>query len=785
MIKILLSLLLSTGFYAEAQNVSTLSGRISDTESQPIAGVTVHVLNTNLGTATDAQGSFLIKGIPNGKYVLQITAIGFASQSRQISIETGNETVLDFQLEESSTQLDAVIVTAQKQEEDIQKVPFTVSSISSRQVQQYRLWNSRDITAIAPNLYSTHSGDNRNVTSLRGIATTSYDPAVATYIDGVNQFGLDTYIAQLFDVERIEVLSGPQGTLYGRNAMGGVINIITKQPGNTATGFGELNFGNYGQQRYSIGVRTPIIKDKLYVGVAGVFDRTDGFYDNIFNDTDFDKKYSVIGNYYLRFNASPEWALTLNVKHNENRNNGAFPLAGSRDGAFENPFNVNQNATTKMVDNIFNSSFVANYAGRSLNFSSHTAYQSNHRYYTDPIDGDFSPLDAVTLINNYGKEWNNVKVWTQEFKFSSPASTTFPLRWTAGTYMFHQDNPVKQATRFGEDAGVFGVPDTNFSTINTTQGRSTGIAFFGQATYNIAEKLDLTLGLRYDYERKKQSVLGEYQKDPNPDPIFATRPDTSATASFRAFSPKGTIAYHITDFSTVYGSYSRGFRAGGFTQLSSDPSQPPLFSYKPEYSSNIEVGSKNVFFDSRLQVNVSLFYVKVNDAQVPTLVLPDAFTITRNAGELTSKGIDLQISAALLKNLQIEYNLGVNDATFKTLLLSQNGNEIDLKGKRQIFTPSLTSMTAIQYGYDVGMAKLIVRGEWMLLGDQYFDLGNTIKQSTYSVFNTRFGVAFQNFEVMFWGRNLGDEKYIAYAYDFGATHLGNPRNYGVTLRANF
>src|SRR5690606_10023269 len=105
-----------------------------------------------------------------------------------------------------------------------------------------------------------------------------YDPAVATYIDGVNQFGLDTYIAQLFDVERIEVLRGPQGTLYGRNAMGGVINIITRQPDNRTTGFAEASFGNYGQQRYGLGLRTPIVKDKLFISVSGLYDRRKGFY---------------------------------------------------------------------------------------------------------------------------------------------------------------------------------------------------------------------------------------------------------------------------------------------------------------------------------------------------------------------------------------------------------------------------------------------------------------------------------------------------------------------------
>lgn len=777
----ILNFFLVIGIAATAQETHTLSGKIMDVSQQPLSRVSVHLLNTNLGAMTNDQGEFSITNIPGGTYLVQVSAIGFASINQQVEVGAGKNETLAITLEEAATQLDDVIVTAQKNEEDIQRVPFTVNSISSRQVEQYRMWNSRDITAIVPNLYSTHSGDNRNVTSIRGITTTSYDPAVATYVDGVNQFGLDTYIAQLFDVERIEVLSGPQGTLYGRNAMAGVINIITKQPGNTPTGFAEVNFGDYGQQRYALGFRSPLVKNKLYLGATGVFDGNSGFYTNDFNSSKFDKKHSIVGNYYLRYNPTSRLAITLNVKHNQNRNKGAFPLAGTVADALENPFKVNQNATTKLIDNIFNTSLVVNYSGEKVNFSSQTAYQSNYRYYQSPIDGDFSPYDIVTIINNYGKDWNNVKVYTQEFKFSSPASLTSPFKWTAGTYLYHQNNPVKQTTRYGEDAGFFGIDDKNFSTINTTTGKSSGYAFFGQGTYTFIDKLDLSIGLRYDHERKKQSVLGEYQHDPDPDPIFETRPDTTATASFNAFSPKVSLAYRFVNH-TVYASYSRGFRAGGLTPLGADPSQPPLYAYKPEYSSNLEVGAKNVFFKNKLQVNLTLFYIKVTDSQFPTLVLPEGFTITRNIGEVTSKGLDLHLSTTPLKNLQLEYNFGYNHARFTSLKPSE---DVDLTGNRQIYTPEFTSMTAAQYGLELGPVLVTVRGEWMILGKQYFDPANTIGQSSYGLLNTRVGVTYKKYSVWFWGRNLSDEKYIAYAYDFGATHLGDPRNLGVTLRANF
>ncbi|HEY5823761.1 MAG TPA: TonB-dependent receptor [Cyclobacteriaceae bacterium] len=773
--------LLAVSFCSWAQTSATLTGKITSA-SEPVPGATIHILNTNFGTASNSDGTFELATIIPGTYRIQISAVGYVTVEQSISIEANSS--LNVELKESTTQLDAVVVTAQKTEEELQKIPVSISSISSRQVQQYRLWNSKDITAITPNLYSSNSGDNRNVTSIRGIATTSYDPSVATYIDGVNQFGLDTYIAQLSDVERIEVLRGPQGTLYGRNAMGGVINIITKQPTNKTTGFGEVNVGNYGQQRYSLGFRTPLIKDKLFLGISGMYDRTNGFYTNEFDNSHFDKKSSVLGNYYLKYIASPAWAFTLNVKHNQNRNNGPFTLSPSVEDAFASPFKLNQNAITTMTDNIFNSSFSANYSGRQFNFSSQTTYQSNYRFYQQPIDGDFSPYDAVTIINDYGKDWNHVKVGTQEFKFTSPASSSSPFQWTAGTYMYHQNNPVKQATHFGEDAGLLGAPDTNFSTINTFKGKSSGIAVYGQGTYHITDRFDVIGGLRYDYEHKKQSVLGEFQKDAM---VFETQPDTSATASFSAVSPKLGFAFQAKENINLYATYSRGFRAGGLT------TDPALYPYKPEYSSNMEFGVKQTYWDNRVRFNASVFYIKASDVQVPTLVLPEAITITRNAGELTSKGIEAEISTTLTKGLQLDYNFGLTDATYKTLNVPQqdtDGNPVvvSLKGNRQIYTPKSTSMLALQYSLSLGTSldlKLIVRGEWMYIGMTYFDLGNTISQDAYNLLNTRVGLAAKGFEVMFWGRNMGDQKYVSYAYDFGAAHLGDPKNYGLTIRKSF
>ena len=776
-----------TSFVSFSQPLITIRGNIKDERSNPVSYASVYLLNSNFFAVSDTSGNFKMRSIPEGNYTILVSAIGYATINKNVQITKEAETSLSLQLMDASKQLDEVIVTAEKKEENVQAIPSSISALNAKSINDYRLWNSKDITAIVPNLYSANPGDGRNVTSIRGITSSSYDPAVTTYIDGVNQFTLDTYIPQLFDVERIEVLRGPQGTLYGRNAMGGVINIITRQPTNKPNGFLEVSAGNYGEQRYTGAIRTPIKKDKLFFGAAFLYDRLNGYYTNEYDNSNFDKQHSVGGNYYLKYLVNDQWSVAFNAKHLANRNYGSFPLAPSADAAFADPFKVNQNAVAKLVDNTFNTSLTANYSGPDFNFSTQTSYQSNYRYYATPIDGDFSPADAVTIVNNYGNKWNNIKVVTEELRFTSPASTTSRLKWTAGSYLFYQNVPNKQATHFGKDASLVGSPDSNYAIINTTKARSSGAALYAQSEYAITKRIKVVFGIRYDYQHSKEEVLGEYQPDASPVPVFETQPDTSANVSYNAFSPKLSVAYHPLTNVDLFASYSRGYRTGGLTQLGADPSQPPLYAYKPEYSDNFELGVKNTFLENRLRANVSFFYTTITDAQVPTLVLPAAITVTKNAGSLASKGMDAELAATVLKGLEATYNFGYTDAKYTKLKLSQNGSEIDLSGNRQIFTPDVTSLLALQYNISLipsSRLQLIIRGEWIYLGKQYFDLTNSIAQSPYNLLNTRLGLKIKHAELYFWERNMANVKYIAYGYDFGAAHLGNPRTFGFTFKAS-
>ena len=754
-----------------------LNGRVTDAKGAPVAGADVRVLNTTLETTTDATGVFHFDAAPATCQVY-VTAPGYASRI-ETAARPPHDTLL-FRLEPSITQLDDIVVSAGKREENVRALPLSVTVLDAAEVQANRLWAMEDLRTQVSNLYSSSPGDGRNVTSIRGVTSTSYDPAVTTYVDGVGDMTLDTYIPQLFDVDRIEVLKGPQGTLYGRNALGGVINILTRPPSDDKTAFAEVSAGNYGLQRYTAGIRLPLIKDKLFLSAAALYEGRNGFYTNDYNNTNFDKQHRFGGNYSLRYLPGGHWSIEGNFKHLENRNNGAFTLDASPADALANPYHVDQDAVTTMVDNTVNASLVARYAGPRFTFSTQTAYASNLRYYQQPIDGDFSPADAVSIINNYGKPWNKVKNVSEELRVGSTGAS---WDWTAGAYGFYRDIPNKQGTHFGKDAALVGSPDSNYAIVNTSTLYGAGIAVYGQVTRHLGHGWNLTAGLRYDYEHTHERVYGEYVPDGAPGSAFTTQPDTAAGASYGAFSPMAALSKALGAHTDAYVRYARGYRTGGLTAISGDPTQPPLYAYQPEYSSNWEAGVKGSWWRDRVSADAALFYCIIDHVQVPTLELPAGVTVIRNAGKLTSRGLDADVSALLAKGLRLGYGLGLTHATYDQLDLSQNGSAENLKGNRQVFTPDMTSTLSLQYTLVLhGLWSVHARGQWAYVGRQYFDLANTIEQSSYQVLNGGIGVTYQQWSLDGWARNLTHTHYIAYAYDFGAAHLGDPCTLGVTLR---
>src|SRR5450432_2603445 len=528
--------------YTISQAQSKYSGTVRDEKGNPVVGATIHLLNTDVSVISNEAGGFSFPIVPKGIYSAEISSIGFARMERKIQLPLNVDSLI-IKLAKSAIQLDAVVVTAEKQESNIQNVPISITALSTRDIQAYRLWASSDLKGIVSNLYSANPGDGRNVSSIRGITSTSYDPAVVTYIDGVPQFTLDTYIPQLFDVDHIEVLKGPQGTLYGRNALGGVINITTKQPDDQIRASFELSSGNYQLERYTFIFSAPLIKGKLWLGAAGMYEGSLGYYTNDFNNSYFDQQYRDADNIYLKYLLNTKWSFTMNLKNLWNHNKGAFPLNPTVESAFAKPYHLDQNAIGEMVDNTLNTSLQIRHTGSKMDFSSLTAYQSNYRYYKSPVDGDFSPLDIISIVNDYGKQWNNVNAWTEELRLSSATASVSPLKWAIGSYLFIQTAPNKQGVHFGADAALAGSPDSNYTIINTTKIKNKGLAFYGQLEYALSKKFAVAGGLRYDYQESNAEVSGLYLPDGST-VGFPTQADTSGNASYHAFSPMLSFSFH-------------------------------------------------------------------------------------------------------------------------------------------------------------------------------------------------------------------------------------------------
>ncbi|MBC8155826.1 MAG: TonB-dependent receptor plug domain-containing protein, partial [Bacteroidetes bacterium] len=318
-----------------------IQGRVQTASGQPLGGVTVTLLNTDRGTVTNTSGSFAIENLAGGRYTLSISSVGYAAQTRLFTV-AGPVSLEPITVAESDTQLGEITVTAEKIEADIQRTPVAVTALSARQLREYRVWSFSDISALAPSLQTIEHGNSTGslFINIRGVMGLHSQTAVATYVDGVYQFETFSVPIQFNNVERVEVLRGPQGTLYGRNAFGGAINVITKKPSNKTEGYAEVSRGNYAQQRYSGSFSTPILRDKLFLSVSATLNQRSGIYTNAVTNSAFDRPQSLAGGLNLRYSLSNRWAVDVNGRFERNEDKGSYPWVTSDSALFANPYVV-------------------------------------------------------------------------------------------------------------------------------------------------------------------------------------------------------------------------------------------------------------------------------------------------------------------------------------------------------------------------------------------------------------------------------------------------------------
>ena len=653
-----------------------------------------------------------------------ISAIGILLTSTAVYSQTTIDTTKTKQLEE-------VIVTANKREESIIKVNTSVTSLSSKKLEDTRTWGLSGLTALVPNYNYQELGVSfQQIQSIRGIQVFSENPAVSTYIDDVNNIDILANGFAFTDIERIEILRGPQGTLYGRNAMGGVVNIITKKPTNQTNGFAETSFGNLGLQRYSTGIKTPIIKDKLYFGLNGLYQTQDGFLKNNISgtsatDTNLNGKSvggekNLYGNMFLKWLVNNRFHLTLNLKGQQDKsNNSGFMVSQFSDTyAFANPDVINLSRIQSHERNILNTSLVAKYNADKFTITSISALQT--------ISFGFKDLDFPGIYHSYydgkiGELLPPQKVWSQELRINSHSDNKF--QYTAGVYAFTQkgyEPTTNTAYELSDaEAAAFGLPSGTYL-INRNRSNNSGLAGFGEMSYQLTNKLKATVGLRYDYEKREATFNGFGDAMLFNGVVTEINPNITADGNYSAISPKFSVNYSVNELSNIYATYTRGFRAGGINASSLPVGVRQTFD--PEYSNNYEIGYKSYLLNKKLSVGASAFLIQWKDLQFYNLVAP--FTYAReNVGNAQSAGIEIEVSALPVKGLQLDGSFGFNPTEYKGFDLKRVnfGTGVEsttaIGGNKLSNAPTHTLFLGAQYEYSINQKlKAIVRGEIRNLG---------------------------------------------------------------------
>lgn len=662
-------------------------------------------------------------------------------------------------------QLEKITVTAQKKEEDPQNIPMGIDVVSDIMVEDSMMQNTSELTRFSPNVFMKDSPF-ENVVVIRGISSfsSSLNAPAAYYVNGVGYALHYMHDNELFDVERIEILKGPQGTLYGRNSESGVINIITKQPDNQfrAKLLGE--YGNYNSYRGNANLSGPVIENKLYFGVAAQYKYSDGYIDNLFNGDDKTAKLSHFnGRATLRWTPSDPWDISLiaDVVHADDKvgffryAKGPNTTASCQTRHDEVDEDMTETGNTQALN--------INYQSDSFKVTSVTG--ATYRSYSKFNDSDLWDNPANRMTNDYTYK---DRQYSQEIRINSLNQGS--LQWLVGLFGSYEETEL--------DHENWNLSRNVLNSHHIANIETQGYAAFGQATYTVKQRLHFTLGLRLD----SQKLEGKYRNRAN---NISAQKDLD----FTELLPKASISYDLTADDMIYATVAKGYLTGGFNWCM-NPTQD-TFHFDPEYSWNYEVGLKSNWLNNKLMANLAVFYITIDDKQV-TVVEPDTRlnTIT-NAAEAYSYGVEIQLRAKPATGLDVFASFGYNQSKFEDFISTawdssyKNVVSEDLGGNSLPYAPVYTYNAGAQYRVANGfMGRVDVFGT----GKFYGDAANTCEQEAYQLVNARLGYEGKNWEAYLWSKNLFDQEYLTWFQPSGSSLYamdGPPRTFGITLSYRF
>jgi iron complex outermembrane receptor protein len=711
------------------------------------------ILNSKiyLGRACLLLGAFVILGIGN--------LIG-------AEICVAEETAV--QSEDTEYELDTVTVTAEKREEDLQKVPGSVTALSEGQIQDAGMEKTEDIAGYTPNLQITDFGCVSYYT-MRGLSNTTLgEPSVGVYVDGVPYSDTFTYNTSLNDVERIEVLRGPQGTLYGKIAQAGVINIITKKPtDNIWQGRAAFGFGNYDSTNYLFSVNGPLQNDRLFLSVAGDWQQREGFMDNTYLGTNPDQKEEYNGRASLRWLPADDWDVTLSLSAAKT-DNGCIAVVPVTQQEPSFDVALTDDGEIKSTSN----NWALNLKHQTPRYVL-TAITTARNWEMDPYWMDF---DMTALDCYYSFSSIDIEQFSQELRWQSP-ETAGKWQWLAGLYYENKQTDVNEGSKYGDDialldasySGYEGMVDRQVSGLDDSSA-----ALFGQVSYALNEKAKVTLGNRLQQDRREIEHTHCYETSSGNSQVGAY----SASDTFTNVLPKASWDYQFDANKTTYVSVGKGYKSGGFSRAA-DGAEDAKFD--PEESWNYEVGLKSVWLQNRLTANLAFFMIKTDDYQVTRSITTTSVTVL-NAARTTTEGIELEVNARPLRGLDLSGAIGYLHARFDEFTDPDDGT--DYSDNKINGVPEYTCSLAAQYRAFKG---LFTRAEWRLVGSMYWDEANSSKQDAYQVVNLKIGYETGNYEIYLYGKNVFDEKYYTGTIGMGSLYgkLGDPRTYGFLVSRRF
>ncbi len=692
--------------------------------------------------------------------------------------------------------IDAIVVTAQKRSENIQRVPISITAVSGDRMEALGIRNTDTLQAVAPGLTVAAVGSGFvSYTYIRGAGTNQIDigadPSVAYFIDEIYIGGTAGLQLDLFDIDHVEVLKGPQGTLFGRNAASGAISIVTKRPSGSFGGYINLEGGDYGNFVGRAGLTGPIEGTALRYRAALGYKRHGGFTDNLAPVGEKPGKVdSLSGRLQL------EWAgddvsflLTADGMRGRNGQTNQFFSTENKRGLL--------NATAAARYPLPGESFYKHYYPRDGFENQDAAAISGRLEWSTPI-GELTSITAYRYnrfdrVQEYTPGSNGYQIntdekdhfFSQEVRLAS--SNTGSFRWVAGLFYYHAKQELDAFAVAGPE---FSVPAIAGTTRNDLSRITTdSYAAFGQATLDITDKLTAIAGLRYTSDEKVDDRRVSSTNLLSPQ-NYSVRP----RKKWNALTPAFTLQYSFNPDAMLFGSYKRGFKSGGFQPLLPASAAIAAVPFNPEYVDSFEVGTKTSWFDRRLTLNVSGFYSKIKDQQV-SITGAGLLIVTNNAGGTTTKGVDVSLQARPFPNLRLGADMTYQRARFDKYDTIVGGVPTSLAGNTQLRSPDFTGSFNAQYDIPLPSGdRVTALVDYSYRSKQFFDATNPtapgIFQPGYGLANARLTYAIDSsgIELSAWVKNIFDKRYARNIIVIGPTGLtnpGDPMTFGGTLNFTF